>query len=254
VRLPVSVTEYYTSENSEGPKDRRRDRIRLGLEIAALIAAILAGVFTFRTLAQVRRQADAAQTQVGIMQKQLEATDRPWISVDITANTEYVRGAIVGGPLFFDQNGFGRMAAKIVMRNIGNSVASRVYIRELVLAIGLDATEMTRPSAEQKKLCAGPNRYARDPNIRDTIDPRFTIFPKDSQVEYENVGFPTKDILEIPTPRPFKNGKPVQVFLIACVDYEYALPQVPHQTGFIYEVFGDRSHHGVQNPYDDSCR
>jgi hypothetical protein len=81
VRLPVAVTEYYDSENREGPKGRSRDLMRLALESLALTAAIIAAVFAGRTFTQVRRQADAAQRQIGIMQRQMVLDQRAWIVV-----------------------------------------------------------------------------------------------------------------------------------------------------------------------------
>ncbi len=243
IRLPVSVSEYYASEQNESQKGRRLDRIRLGLETAALIAAISAGIFTLLTLHQVQRQADAAQAQVSIMQQQLEATDRPWVKIDATANTDWKRGAMIGGPLSFDAEGHGSLTAKLTLTNTGRSVANHVYLRQKILATGLDAAEMDLPPYEQKTLCDGPNQYIKD---KHKIDPRYTIFPNDTQVEFMASGFDTKQVRMLPSPIPFKNGKPIQLYLIGCVDYDYSLSTGPHQTGFIYEVYGDKMHQGIQ--------
>jgi hypothetical protein len=63
IRLPEAISEYYGSENTEGPNDRRRDKIRLGVEIVGLLAAVLAAIFTFRSLYQMQRQTNAAESQ-----------------------------------------------------------------------------------------------------------------------------------------------------------------------------------------------
>lgn len=242
IRLPVAVSEYYAAEQSEGPKDRRRDRIRLRLEVAALIAAVSAGFFTFRTLHQIQRQADAAQRQVAIMQQQLETTDRPWVTVEVMANTEWVPGALIGGPLIFDKDGRGSLAFKIIYKNIGKSVASHVYDRTEAWAMGItDRPQMALD--EQRRVCNGPNTYTKNTL---PIDIRYTLFPQDPQVAFVSTGFETK---QIAAPSGFgilKNGKPVQPFIIGCVDYDYAYSTVPHQTGFIYEVYGSKAHQGIQ--------
>jgi hypothetical protein len=245
IGCPPAVTEYYKAENANSKKYNRRDSIRLGLEVVGLGAVLLGGWYAYRTFCEVRRQANYAQGQLETMQKQFEATDRPWIAVEITANTDWVPGSVVGGPLFFDQAGVGHMAAKITLKNIGRSVASHAYIRETVFAVGLDPAELQRPPMEQKKLCSGPNPYTK-PGAQMKIDPRFTIFPNDTQVEWESIGFPTAQIPEAELGRPLRNGKPVEPFLVGCVDYEYAASKVPRQTGFIYQVFGSKNHQGIQ--------
>jgi hypothetical protein len=44
----------------------------------------------------------------------------------------------------------------------------------------------------------------------------------------------------------FQNGKPVVPLVIGCVDYDYPSSSTPHQTGFIYEVWGSKGHQGIQ--------
>jgi hypothetical protein len=134
------------------------------------------------------------------------------------------------------------LTAKFTLKNIGRSVAGHVYIRTKALAVGL-VDPFDIPLNEQKALCNGPNAYVRD---KPNIDTRYTIFPKDSQVEFDMTGFGTKQIKEMVLDLTLKNGKPVVPLLVGCVDYDYPSASVPHQTGFIYEVYGKNPVHGIQ--------
>src|SRR5207244_1339138 len=62
--------------------------------------------------------------QVGLMQKQLEATDRPWIKIaDISLSSPLVLHGDVGP----------NVGIKFVIRNVGHSVARDVQIHALVI-------------------------------------------------------------------------------------------------------------------------
>jgi hypothetical protein len=187
----------------------------------------------------------AAFWSAWIFQEQLELmqdADRPWVTVEITANTDWVPGAIVGGPLAFDQGGHGNLTSKITMKNIGKSVATHVYIRSKALAIGL-TDPLSIPLEYQKTLCSGLNTYAKNKSLPDS---RYTIFPDDIQVEFDIRGVDAKQIEERPEFLTLKNGKPIALLLVGCVDYEYASSPKPHQTGFVYEISGKNPTHGIQ--------
>lgn len=212
-------------------------------------SASLSAVQVQKQLAIAQEQSIAAQksvgslnNQLGVMREQLEITDRPWITVKITACTECGPRDIRGGPLSFDGDGRGRLTYNIALDNTGKSVASRVYVRSKALAIGLDAVEMNTPLNEQKNLCSGPNLYA---NNKLPFDERQTIFPNAPNVTSVVTGFDTKQIRDMPEFQ-FTRGKPVQPFVVGCVDYEYATSSINHQTGFIYQVFGGKTHQGIQ--------
>ena len=50
----------------------------------------------------------------------------------------------------------------------------------------------------------------------------------------------------MPNPIPFKNGKPIWLLVVGCVDYDYSSSSSSHQTGFIYQVYGKNPLHGIQ--------
>src|SRR5437867_4003845 len=61
--LPVEVTEYCKTQSSETRATKVWRWIKNILETAAVITAVLLVILTYRTLRQVKRQADAAQSQ-----------------------------------------------------------------------------------------------------------------------------------------------------------------------------------------------
>jgi hypothetical protein len=242
VSLPPAISEYYASEQSERPKKTRRDNIRLVLEIGGAAAAIGALVFTIRTLSEVKRQADTTQQQVSIMQKQLEATDRPWMTVDVTACTVCGDRDIRGGPLTFDKDGRGSLTFRITFKNVGKSAANHVTLRFKPLAVGFSdprASIFTTPAAEQKQLCDGPSRSG-------TFDIG-VVFPNDPQTEvFGPAGLDTNQIPNLPLALHLTNGKPIAPFLVGCVDYAYPYSSTAHQTGFIYSISEINPPHAIQ--------
>jgi hypothetical protein len=235
VALPPAVDGYYASEQKERPSKNRKDSLRLIFEGLGLIIAGLLAWSAYRTLGQIQTQTAAMNRQVGVMQKQLDTTDRPWIKVDIGPNTDWVPGAIIGGPLSFEQNGSGGLTVKIVMNNIGRSVATLVESRIEVIPMSPFDPKFRLPIDKQRELC---NRTLS----HTVVDTRYAIFPGTKKEEFVRLSFSTSNIP--PPPQNLKRGKPVSLIVYGCVDYYFA--SVAHQTGFIYQVYGGPRHEGIQ--------
>jgi hypothetical protein len=62
-QLPPSVAEYYNSENSARPNKQFWGVVKIVIEAIGVCAAIAAGIFTYWTLQQVIKQAQAAESQ-----------------------------------------------------------------------------------------------------------------------------------------------------------------------------------------------
>jgi hypothetical protein len=178
------------------------------------------------------------QGQLTVLRRQFEATDRPWIKVEVSANTEYVPGAFIGGPLAFDADGTAHLTWKYTVKNIGRSVASAVHIREKLLATSPFYPDFKFPNRAQQALCEKP--YSPAENSLPLV-----VFPDDSKQEYTSATTSTADVKDIPGPG-LKRGKPVTFFLVGCVEYRFAASPVSHQTGFIYQVWGSKAHQGIQ--------
>lgn len=206
--------------------------------------------------------AKAATNQLGLMKKQLDMTERPWIEVTLTANTEWEPGPGLdmprfasqnGGPLNFDQDGRGFLSFKLNMKNVGNSVAEHVYPRIKVLVEGRFSPGFNftkTPLEKQIALCGKPNEFIRGTRShedRPAPDERFTIFPKDTESEYSLEPIDTKQLAENPPEFGLKSGKLVDIYIVGCVDYDYSFSSIPHQTGFIYTVYGKHPLHAIQS-------
>jgi hypothetical protein len=133
VRLPVEVTKYYESEERERPKASGRDKIRMILEIAGVIAAIILAILTFCTLRTLNGQLSEARRTNGDLERQFQAQQRPWIA----------NGKIeVSGTEFLIYPGIPQEGAQVnisvsvPVRNVGGFPASDVQ-----LSMVDDATE-----------------------------------------------------------------------------------------------------------------
>lgn len=185
-------------------------------------------------VAATNKQAAAMNGQLSIMREQLDATDRAWIAVEISAVN--VPRAVTGGPLVFDDNGRGNMGLEVKVRNIGRSVANNASIRIAAFALSIIESISEIPEQRQRKLCG----TAEGKQVM-----RNSILPNDTGGIYSSEGFDTKDI---PNAMPeLKNGKPIVVFVYGCVDYESAASPARHQTGFVLQAFGSRdTYKGIQ--------
>jgi hypothetical protein len=83
VSFPPAVTAYYEAKQHGRAANNKWRWIERGVTLLAFFAAVALAVFTYKTLRQVKRQADSAQAQVGIMRQQLEAADRAWIKATL---------------------------------------------------------------------------------------------------------------------------------------------------------------------------
>jgi hypothetical protein len=200
--------------------------LRDSLEIIAVLAACAIAYFTFRTLGEVAKQADSAQAQVGLLQKQLEAADRPWVSIKIAPTYPIT---VSGESQQF--------RFSIELKNVGHSVATNVTVKYRVVAPKWGDTVFKEPVNQQKAICGiPPNSSIRDPDS----EPR-TLFPGEvgpgglstalSREEMRIGAIPFKDTARIG--RIF--FAPV---LVRCVDYTFASAIRHHQTGFIYDILG----------------
>lgn len=231
LELPIEAREYYRSKGRPTQREKVWRWIRNTLEIAAVLVAIFLALLTYRTLQQVKRQADAANTQVGIMQRQLEATDRPWIKIagakpidDLTFSLMRSSKPLVGAQI------------AIVVTNIGKTVALNVTIHAR-MTLTEDSDSLNR---EQSDVCNGV--------VKTLHAPVLTVFPNDEEslFVYGADGIPTKIDnsralgLEVPFLKP-PNSKLISPKFIGCVTYTYHSSSVAHHSGFRFSLeYGEK--------------
>ena len=172
VSLPVAVTDYYASENSDRQGKQRWEWIRRIFESVALVTALALAFFTYKTLRQVERQADGAQAQVGIMRLQLESYDRPWIRI-IAAGASH--------PMIFHKSGQSLNVAgtdtvnvglQLAVKNVGRSVALDTGAKSKLIFPDFEGHGKSNmfnwPMEQQKLLCSDTSSSTELP---------FNLFP-----------------------------------------------------------------------------
>jgi hypothetical protein len=139
VGLPPSIETYFNSENKERPSKRVWSHIEHVVAILGFLAIVAYVIVTACTFSEIKRQADTAHDQTLIMQRQLEAIDRPWISLDVK----------VTSPLTYDKNKGVQITFTFVPKNIGRSPGQNIWIdpRLTSALMGDDLRPM------QKRIC-----------------------------------------------------------------------------------------------------
>ncbi len=121
ITLPPAVQGYYEAEQRERPSKNRWERAKRFIETVAFLAALAAAFFTYKTLKQVQRQADAAQAQVEIMRNSQSA---PWVGLEQNSvlpinSPQYAWSPALSYPTIY-------VTLQYSIKNFGNAPAFRV--------------------------------------------------------------------------------------------------------------------------------
>jgi hypothetical protein len=176
------------------------------------------------------KQASAASGQLSVMQKQLEAADRPWMAVDASVST----------PLTYDNTGV-HIGFNFMLSNTGRSPAQNVRIYPELTATVL----LTNSTEAQKRVCE--LAASRTDTAWLAGFPGYTVFPGTPQTQGWGLQLSPNDITEfwhphkivLPPgavfyPQPPYAAPPMG--LIGCVDYTFQASSRDHQTGFAFEL------------------
>jgi hypothetical protein len=169
-------------------------------------------------VAATNKQVVAVNGQMSIMQQQLEASDRPWISVDASASS----------PLTYDSSGI-RVTFAFVPKNIGRSPAQNIWI-EPALTIGSMGDDYR---SAQKHICDKIATRGRVVGF-----PGYILFPGDHYTQEESLGMSDADIDSHWSKFELSRG-PIDVvplILVGCVDYTFEASPRHHQTSFAFDV------------------
>jgi hypothetical protein len=156
--------------------------------------------------------AEAAKKQAGVAATQLEMSERPWISAEIT----------LASPLTFDAiNESMKITLAFAIKNTGYSPALNVsyYAEMFPLGGGID------PVAERTKLCDRMGNGELAPLFGDTI------FPGDHPLERDlTIGMSHKAVTSA------AKGSFISPVVIACVDYQYSFSSQHRQTRYGFDL------------------
>ncbi|HTB93086.1 MAG TPA: hypothetical protein VK728_09670 [Candidatus Sulfotelmatobacter sp.] len=216
VRLPVEVTEYYRSEQSDRPIQNRRDGIRLWLEIIGVIVGLAIAAFTLGSLF-------IFDGQLKEMKRQTEISERPWLSIEPK-------------PIWLNwvDNPTGKqpvLVLRLSVKNVGKSIAKDIQIDAKMfptkagMPVALDAMK------NQQQLCNRP--------VPAQIG-RFDLFPMAEPAERE---------MDISTLPPAIQGQAVSAidnksrifvgfYFVGCITYHSSFGNEMRQTFFAYHLIG----------------
>jgi len=145
---------------------------------------------------------------VGLTQKQLELSERPWVSADVS----------IEPPLVFNQNGNGAsMWVDVLLKNVGHSVARYVTVWP-----ALKVDSVLKMEKDETELCNIPKSPT---NANSTSG--YLLFPNESVNDRQPVIVSPKEITE--ALKGQIKGR-VEPFLIVCVDYKSVFEPSHHQT------------------------
>lgn len=185
------------------------------------------------------RSANAAREAVRATQKQLEMTDRPWISLE---------GINIEPPGFiFTPQGEAHLTIHPVMKNIGHSVATDVTLK-VAMVLPTPSDFVMIADREQKKLCKPftdeaigiGNTFAVSIGVS-------VIFPEHIEDSWGyGADLIKNDIAkgQVVVQISGTSKGIIAPLLIGCIDYRYSSSTRHHQTGFAYDIRRGRSESG----------
>jgi hypothetical protein len=176
-----------------------------------------------KQIAVAQATADAAKKSADIAESTLIATNRPWVSVDIS----------IGSNLVYDDEGNARVIIKFVLKNVGSSPAANVWIDGEIVPVFGDSGPFQKAISERNKA-----RAAGLGNLG------VTLFPGETQTHAHNLPISRASIKEymekmaadIGEEAAKKIGMSFLATLVGCVDYKFTFAEGHHQTGFILDL------------------
>jgi hypothetical protein len=191
--------------------------------LLVIVGIVAAGIYGSQ-LNVMSGQLQQMQVASVVASKQLELLDRPWISVGFT----------VESPITFTSDQV-RVTFRAHFKNVGHAVATNIVIAQNAF-LTPDPFRTVLP--RQKALC---DKTATDTTAMNNGRLEMTLFPgtEDNSLGIgAGVSMPDimANLLDTHLTPAFHDKVFGPVFLIGCVDYQYAASPIHHQTRFAYEV------------------
>jgi hypothetical protein len=185
--------------------------------LAATIYAAIAGL----QLREMLKSNQATKSALEISQKQLELTERSWLTVDFAPES-----------ITFYEGGM-QFALHARVTNIGHSVATGVVV-PIEIFLASDAKSIFKePFKRQKNLC---DEIAMKPISVQQNETEMVVFPNDNVSLVLGLQIDKSEIESTPTANLHYNVKHILPIVVGCVDYQYGTSKRHHQTRFIYRV------------------
>jgi hypothetical protein len=223
LELPIEVTEYCKSHAQEKPAAKAWRWIKNILEIIAVGTAIILVCLTNMTLRQVKRQADTASDN-------LIAENRPWVTAAVSLEEPPNSHSPKPG-LTFNSDGSASFNCFIVVKNIGKSIATGIFIRAKIYPPPLRLFS-TDPVNKEKALCNEVRAEKRDTNRLPSL------FPGEESYEPEAIPMSKESIDSAlrSLPPNLATMNSVLPVVYGCVNYDFPFSKGIHQTQFIFTM------------------
>jgi hypothetical protein len=210
-------------EKRENAMENRRKTIKFYAELVVSFFVCVYTVVSVGLWCEARESAEATRMALVTSQRQLDATERPWLKV-----------SLVAGAITFQQGGM-QFAMTPQITNIGHSVATGVVVPINVMLASSSEDFFKEPLRKQAELC---DPIASKPLSNQQDETQMSVFPDstDSSLVVGS-GFSEKELRQAPNANSNFRAKHIVPIVIGCVDYQYGTAIRHHQTRFIYEVF-----------------
>jgi hypothetical protein len=166
-----------------------------------------------------RDQANAALNSALAIQKQTEISERPWISVEATAER-----------LIFVNGRQAALVLKLSIKNVGKSVAKNVQADAKMFAAPPGLPIAVESPTKQRELCDHPKlsqMFSTD------------LFPSGHPVERElDISVLPSDIAAQSSSTADKSHSFVGFYVVGCLTYLFSFDNKVGQTRFAYHVIG----------------
>lgn len=167
------------------------------------------------------------QIQTKTAQRQLEQSQRPWLTLELT----------VDSGLQFAKDGGVQIRFRPHIKNIGNFVATNVMFEGVLFLQDPDNGNrfFDEPTERQNDLC---DKIAKTPlGSSKKSDMALVIFPNSTDESlWHGFDISKSEIEAKKKPVTLKSGNAALIFpaFVGCVDYQYATGTQHHQTRFMY--------------------
>jgi hypothetical protein len=203
--------------------------------LAVVIVIVVHAMMYYKQAKEANKQVQILSSQLQIsgeqaatMQRQFEAANRPWLSL----NAE-----LTSGLTFSNDTAY--LDVQFTIANVSDAVATDVRIEGQVVFFPIGESSFVEPfrvQSELRKTIAEQQRIPMFPTV---------IFPRDSDHRDNGYGFPT-----LPA-EATKPGGFVSLILIAVIEYSGAIdPAKRYQTGILGEIKGRGGRIAIQTGRD----
>lgn len=220
------LSGYYAFNHISERSARMQFWVGFMFSFAALVVIVIQVAIYWQQAEFMEQQADILEAQKEITDRlattalrQFEITDRPWLSFK----------AEPAGALTFNDQGM-RVSMKLTTRNVGHSVAVNTTINAKIVIPRTDipVTPWDQVLAEQAEFC-----QAVKSNKSKVLS--YALFPDD--VYPQEVDFPMSSE-QVEKGRFIDNRTVSGIYVVGCVDYQFAGHDRHHQTQFAWQLFG----------------